>query len=159
MERVYGRMPACRGDEKVLAEVRWRRRGVCWRCVRRRGFECFGAAQQAANHSLASASGTRGGGSRCLPLSPCTPWRKQANLSFAPSLRWRKSARLGRHVKKHLLTCCSSSIHHASSVWPLFEHHWRLRPSPCIRDSFNAFLRSLLASGMHPLPLRQSLDS
>lgn len=37
MERVFGiRVPACRGDEEVLAEVRWRRRsgvvfvgGVC----------------------------------------------------------------------------------------------------------------------------------
>ena len=139
-----------------VAEVRWRRRGVCWRCVRGRGFECFGAAQQAANHSLASASGARGGGSLAVSVHSLA---RTGELELRAFTSLAQVGSIRRHVKKHLLTCCLSLLHHAPPAWPPSEHHWHPRPSPCIHDNFNAFLRSLPASAMHLPPLRQNLDS
>lgn len=92
MGRVYGvRMPACRGDEEVLAEVRWRRRsgvvfvgGVC-----ESEGSCVLTSQPTAAAESASAVGRPGSvHSRLAALARTRELLVQVHFAVARRLDW-----------------------------------------------------------------------
>ena len=99
MGRVYGmRMPTCRGDEEVLAEVRWRRRSA----VVFVGGVCEGEGSCVLTRQpTAAAESTSGVGRPASERSRLTALARTCSLlvRFHFAVQGRKPARLGRNEK------------------------------------------------------------